>query len=84
MVMECYYKSKISGDSGYMPRMRALWIGEGMSDLPKDLLRRRVHLILRNKVLHKSELKQIRDRVGFSRREKARSVRGLSYLLEAL
>ncbi|XP_044180798.1 uncharacterized protein LOC114951539 [Acropora millepora] len=65
VVMECYYKSKMPGGSEYMPRMRELWIGRGMPDLRKDLLRRHALTILKNNLLRKDELKQIRDRVGF-------------------
>lgn len=69
VVMECYYKSKLYGDPGYTPRMRELWIGRGMRDLPKDRLRRQAHTILKNDLLRKDELKEIRIRVGFEERK---------------
>lgn len=65
VVMECYYKNKLYGDSEYMPTMRDLWIERGMPDLPKDRLRRQARTILKNDLLRENELKQIRDRVGF-------------------
>ena len=65
VVMECYYKNKLYEDSEYMPTMRDLWIERGMPDIPKSRLTCQANTILKNDLLCKDELKQIRERVGF-------------------
>ena len=72
MVMECYYKSKRSGDKGYMKRMYELWIGKGMFDLAKKRLAGQARSILKKNLLGKNELKGIRERVGFQGEERER------------
>ena len=67
--MECYYKSKLSIDLGYMQRMRDLWINEGMEVLTKKQLADQARSILKNKLLSEDELKEIRDRVRFQEEE---------------
>ena len=68
-VMECYYKSKLSGDRGYIKRMEDFWINEGMVVPIKELLAGRAQIILDWKLLSDDELKGIRDRVGFHEQE---------------
>ncbi|XP_015761088.1 PREDICTED: uncharacterized protein LOC107340256 [Acropora digitifera] len=65
VVMERHCKNKLYEDSEYMPTMRDLWIERGMPDIPKDRLRCQANTILKNDLLRKDELKQIRERVGF-------------------
>ena len=82
--MECYYKSKLSRDLGYIQRMQDLWINEGMEVFSKVRLVGQAHSILNRKLLSEDELDEIRVRVGFQEEElrKERSSRPLSYLLE--
>ena len=63
MVMECYYISKLSGDYGYMKRMRELWIREGRFDITKERLAGQAHSILKKNLLSEDELKEIRRKV---------------------
>ncbi|XP_067045206.1 uncharacterized protein [Acropora muricata] len=72
VVMECYYKSKRSGDKGYMKRMHELWIGKGMFDIAKKRLAGQARSILKKNLLGKNELKGIRERVGFQGEERER------------
>ena len=84
--MECYYKSKLSGERGYIQRMHDLWIKEGMVVVSKKRLVDQAYSILNNQMLSEDELKEIRDRVGFQEEEprKARSSRPSSYFLETV
>ena len=70
MVMECYYKSRRSGEKGYMKRMHELWIGKGMFDIAKKRLAGQARSILKKNLLRKNELKGIRERVGFQGEER--------------
>ena len=72
MVMECYYISKLSGDYGYMKRMRELWIREGRFDITKERLAGQARSILKKSLLDENELKGIRERVGFQGEERER------------
>ena len=63
MVMECYYKSKLSGDYGYTKRMRELWIGKKRFDLTKERLAGQARSILKKNLLLEDELKEIRGKV---------------------
>ena len=75
-VMECYYKSKLSKDRGYMQRMLDLWIDEGMVVLSKERLAGQARSILKRKLLSEDELKEIRDRVGFQEEEERQGRQG--------
>lgn len=61
--MECYYKSRRSGDKGYMKRMHELWIGKGMFDLAKKRLAGQARSILKKNLLREDEMKEIRRKV---------------------
>lgn len=68
VVMECYYKSRLSRDLGYMKRMHDLWIDKGMVVLTKEELAAQARSIL-NRKSNEDKLKVIRDRVGFQEEE---------------
>ena len=67
--MECYYKSKLSRERGYMQRMHDLWIKEGMVNVSKKRLVDQAYSILNYQRLREDKLKEIRDRVGFQEEE---------------
>lgn len=75
-VMECYYKSKLSKDRGYVQRMLDLWMDEGMVVLSKERLAGQSRSILKRKLLSEDELKEIRDRVGFQEEEERQGRQG--------
>ena len=69
--MECYYKSQLFKDRGYVQRMLDLWINEGMEVLSKERLAGQANSILNKKLLTDDELDEIRVRVrvGFLEEE---------------
>lgn len=70
--MECYYKSKRSPERGYIKRMHRFWTQQGMFDASEQQLASQANSIERKKRLHKDELKEIRNRVGYRGGERQR------------